>query len=244
MNKKVVALTICMTMGISTGALTKANAEVNNGWINSNKGWNYYETGNMKTGWIQVDNDWYYMNQSGLMETGWLKDNETWYFMQSSGTMKTGWIKDNNDWYYLNEDGKMASNTTIDGYYLGANGAWVEKTSGNNTTEDETNLKDLNMKTEKSIYELGTKEINVYINNYSKQAVYYGLQYDVEKFENEKWVKVPFKEEPMFIEIAYIVEPGKTSSQVISLSNLEKLTVGKYRIVKSGGAITAEFELK
>jgi len=50
---------------------------------------------------------------------------------------------------------------------------------------------------------------------------------------------VNFKEEPMFIEIAYILEPGKTDSQVISLSNLEKLNAGKYRVVKSSGVWTA-----
>ena len=53
-----------------------------------------------------------------------------------------------------------------------------------------------------------------------------------------------FKEETMFIEIAYILEPGKTDSQIISLSNLGKLEEGKYRVVKSNGAWTAEFEIK
>lgn len=53
-----------------------------------------------------------------------------------------------------------------------------------------------------------------------------------------------FKEEPMFIEIACILKPGKTDSQIISLSNLEKLEAGKYRVVKSNGEWTAEFEIK
>lgn len=48
----------------------------------------------------------------------------------------------------------------------------------------------------------------------------------------------------MFIEIAYNLEPGKTSSQVISLENFENLTAGKYRIVKFSGKCAAEFELK
>ena len=48
----------------------------------------------------------------------------------------------------------------------------------------------------------------------------------------------------MFIEIAYSLESGKTNSQIISLSNLKELTVGKYRVVKSSGTWTAEFEIK
>ncbi|HEX9025137.1 MAG TPA: immunoglobulin-like domain-containing protein [Clostridium sp.] len=85
-------------------------------------------------------------------------------------------------------------------------------------------------------------KINI-TNNGSKQ-VYYELQYEVEKLENNKWIKVNFKEEPMFIEVAYILEPGKTDSQIVSLSNLGKLEAGKYRVVKSNGAWTAEYEIK
>ena len=244
MNKRTMALTMCMAIGISIGASTKANADFNNGWINTNRGWNYYENGSIKTGWLNYGGSFYYLKDDGNMATKWINVNNNWYYMNDSGSMETGWQKINGNWYFMQESGAMVSNTTIDGYYLGTDGAWAENTSGNETNEGEVNLKDVIMKTEKNTYELGTKEIKVDITNNSKQDVYYGLQYEVEKFENNKWVKVPFKEEPMFIEIAYILEPGKTNSQVISLSNLEELTIGKYRIVKSGGALSAEFEIK
>ena len=40
--------------------------------------------------------------------------------------MMTGWIKDaNGKWYYLYSTGVMASNTTISGYKIGSNGAWI-----------------------------------------------------------------------------------------------------------------------
>ncbi|NFE75542.1 hypothetical protein FC758_17050, partial [Clostridium botulinum] len=39
--------------------------------------------------------------------------------------MKTGWLNDNGTWYFLNASGKMLSNTVVDGYKLGANGAWI-----------------------------------------------------------------------------------------------------------------------
>lgn len=244
MKKITVALTMCMVMGLSIGTSAKANAEINNGWINTNKGWNYYENGSIKTGWLNYRGGFYYLKDDGEMATGWINVGNAWYYMNESGYMKTGWLKDNGVWYYLNQNGKMVSNTTIDGYYLGTDGIWIENASENETNEGEVNLKDVDVKTEKNVYELGIKEITIEIKNNSKQEVSYGLQYEVEKFENNKWVKVPFKEEPMFIEIAYILHPGKTNTQVISLSNLKELIAGKYRIVKSNGLWTAEFELK
>ncbi|MDU4803109.1 MAG: N-acetylmuramoyl-L-alanine amidase family protein, partial [Clostridium butyricum] len=57
---------------------------------------------------------------------GWVNDNGTWYYCNGSGAMQTGWLLDGSTWYYLNANGSMAANTTVDGYVLGANGAWVK----------------------------------------------------------------------------------------------------------------------
>ena len=36
------------------------------------------------------------------------------------------WFQDTDgNWYYLQANGAMAKNTTIDGYRLGSNGAWI-----------------------------------------------------------------------------------------------------------------------
>ncbi|WP_252226673.1 N-acetylmuramoyl-L-alanine amidase family protein [Clostridium sp. ZBS2] len=96
------------------------------GWINDNGTWYYTNaSGAMLTGWQNVNGTWYFMQGSGAMKTGWLNDNGTWYYLQASGAMKTGWLNDNGTWYFLNASGKMLSNTTVDGYKLGANGAWI-----------------------------------------------------------------------------------------------------------------------
>ena len=96
------------------------------GWLNDKGTWYYLDAaGTMKTGWVQAGS-WYYLNASGAMQTGWVNDNGTWYYCNGSGAMQTGWLNDKGTWYYLNANGSMAANTTVDGYVLGANGAWVK----------------------------------------------------------------------------------------------------------------------
>lgn len=78
------------------------------------------------TGWVQnSDNTWNYILENGIKKTGWLNNNGTWYYLNSEGTMQTGWINDNGTWYFCNTSGAMLSDTTIDGYQLGSNGAWI-----------------------------------------------------------------------------------------------------------------------
>ncbi len=84
----------------------------------------------MQTGWQNINGTWYFLNPTsdgtkGAMKTGWLNDNGTWYYLNASGAMQTGWLNDNGTWYYLDGSGKMLSNTTVNGYVLGANGAWI-----------------------------------------------------------------------------------------------------------------------
>ncbi|GEA30466.1 N-acetylmuramoyl-L-alanine amidase family protein [Clostridium diolis] len=96
------------------------------GWLNLNGVWYYLNTdGVMATGWLNLNGVWYYLNPSGAMATSWLNLNGTWYYLNSSGAMATGWLNDNGTWYYLNTSGAMLSNTTVDGYVLGSNGAWI-----------------------------------------------------------------------------------------------------------------------
>ena len=96
------------------------------GWLNDRGTWYYMnQSGAMQTGWLNDRGTWYYLNASGAMQTGWLNDNGTWYYLNASGAMQTGWLNDNGTWYFLQSNGAMAVNTTVDGYVLGANGAWI-----------------------------------------------------------------------------------------------------------------------
>ncbi|UYZ34728.1 N-acetylmuramoyl-L-alanine amidase family protein [Clostridium beijerinckii] len=98
------------------------------GWTQTSAGWTYTKAdGTKATGWLQDGGAWYYLKADGVMATGWVQDGATWYYLNGSGAMQTGWFNDNGTWYYLNGSGAMLANTTTpDGYYVGANGAWVK----------------------------------------------------------------------------------------------------------------------
>ena len=90
--------------------------------------------GAMRDGWQRVWGKWYYLGSSGdgSMKSGWQRVSGKWYYLgtSSDGVMKTGWQTINKKKYYFYSDGSMASNCTIDGYYINSNG---EKSNSNST---------------------------------------------------------------------------------------------------------------
>jgi len=94
---------------------------------NTDGAWSYVKTdGTKATGWFQDGSIWYYLNTNGIMVTGWQNVGGSWYYINMSGAMQTGWINDNGTWYYCDASGVMLANTIVDGYVLGANGAWIK----------------------------------------------------------------------------------------------------------------------
>lgn len=128
---------------VSTSIKTSQWVQVNNKWQyndatgksllntwfydkNFNKNYYLQSDGTMATGWLAKDSHWYYFDSTGAMQRGWEEINSNWYYFDLSGIMQTGWIKDSSGkYYYLKEDGSMAKNTTINGYKLGLDGAWI-----------------------------------------------------------------------------------------------------------------------
>ena len=89
------------------------------GWINLNNVWYYLNEANcMVTGWNTINGAWYYFDASGSMHTGWLQLNGVWYYMMPSGAMATGWNAVENYWYYFNANGSMHIG------WLNLNGIW------------------------------------------------------------------------------------------------------------------------
>ncbi len=86
----------------------------------------FNEDGSMKESeWFKVDGKWYYANANGGLAVGWAKVDGKWYFFNQGNAMKTGWVEVNGKWYFLYDSGAMAYSTTINGYKLGADGAWI-----------------------------------------------------------------------------------------------------------------------
>lgn len=55
----------------------------------------------------------------------WKKDSIGWWYTDGGRTYAKGWTNIDGKWYNFGQDGYMKSNTTIDSYKLGSDGAWV-----------------------------------------------------------------------------------------------------------------------
>lgn len=101
------------------------------GWQTKN-GLTYYlqDDGTMLTGWVRAGAAWYYLNSvadgvEGAMHTGWLQNNGMTYYMGQNGAMLEGWNQIGDNWHYFYPgSGNMAVNTTIESFYVDANGIW------------------------------------------------------------------------------------------------------------------------
>lgn len=82
-----------------------------------------------KDSWQEINGEWYYFDEDGyaVFHT-WKKGNyDNWYYLKDNCKMaKNEWVWVNGECYYFNNYGAMANSTTIDGYRIGSDGAWVQ----------------------------------------------------------------------------------------------------------------------
>ena len=102
------------------------------GWLQQDGSWYYLQpsTGARAHGWTAVAGTWYYLTADhGRMTTGWLQDGTSWYYLQPTGAMATGWLQQDGSWYYLQPStGARAHGWVKDGtswYYLDSSGVMV-----------------------------------------------------------------------------------------------------------------------
>ncbi|WP_322385806.1 M14 family zinc carboxypeptidase [Clostridium perfringens] len=87
---------------------SKAVDKIKSGWQEIEGNWYYFNSnGNMKTGWEEINGYWYYFNSDGVMQTGWQEIGGKWYYFRPDGNMRVGWEKINGYWYYFGSNGSM-----------------------------------------------------------------------------------------------------------------------------------------
>ncbi|WP_322381088.1 M14 family zinc carboxypeptidase [Clostridium perfringens] len=87
---------------------SKAVDKIKSGWQEIEGNWYYFNSnGNMKTGWEEINGYWYYFNNDGIMQTGWQELGGKWYYFRPDGNMRVGWEEINGYWYYFGSDGSM-----------------------------------------------------------------------------------------------------------------------------------------
>lgn len=126
------------------------NAEAASGsWKQSGGGWWYeYTDGSYPVScWKKIGGAWYYFNSSGYMEANcyrdgywlsgsgawntaysnghWARNSKGWWYEDAGWYPANCWLKINGLWYYFYSDGYMAHDTTIGGYHVGSDGAWI-----------------------------------------------------------------------------------------------------------------------
>lgn len=93
------------------------------GWVQQN-GYYYYlnEKGDPISGWMEDGDNTYYFGQSCAMVTGWQQIDGDHYYFSASGTLCTGWLEEGGQRRYLTASGIPANGwTDVDGlrrYFL------------------------------------------------------------------------------------------------------------------------------
>lgn len=99
-----------------------------NCWVDGDTGRSYYDaSGNLSTGWREIDGIRYHFDESGILSSGWQVVNGESYYFQG-GIAATGWVQRDASPCYLGADGTPATGWLTEGdatYYLDENGCPV-----------------------------------------------------------------------------------------------------------------------
>ena len=130
------------------------------GWVTENNQKKYRKSDGtyVTNGWLNVDDESYYMDENGVMLAdtitpdgvyvnangektnympGWYQDAGGWHYILKNGRYAGAtWIQDTDGkWYYMNIGTYMETDDiTPDGYYVDANGVWDGKPSTQKNT--------------------------------------------------------------------------------------------------------------
>ena len=104
-------------------------------WHQDALGWKLWDSKKkpLTSEWYYDSGYQYYLKDDGYRAEGWTLIDNSWYYFNQKGHLATDkWIDDK----YVDYSGKMLTGTwTPDGYYVGADGKWIENyQSGSGTT--------------------------------------------------------------------------------------------------------------
>ena len=120
-------------------------------WKQNGTGWWYEDASGWYPAnqWQKIDGKWYYFTADGYMDYSeyrdgywlgadgawvtsysgghWMQDGTGWWYTDNSGWYPVNqWLWINGSCYYFGADGYMATNQSIDGNWVGEDGAWVK----------------------------------------------------------------------------------------------------------------------
>ena len=83
------------------------------GWLYLNDYWYYFDNdGNLVTGWFKMPSGYTYcFEDSGIVHRGWAtRDGDRYYCRPSDATLQTGWLEMDGEWYYFDRTtGKLCT---------------------------------------------------------------------------------------------------------------------------------------
>lgn len=112
-----------------------AAEEIKSGWVEIDGDWYYLdENGEKVTGWLQLDDNTYYLHPTtGARQTGYQTIDGVSYYFDANGVVKDGWVNKNGQRYYFDADGTMLTGfAKVEGinYYFNNKGqmqtGWVK----------------------------------------------------------------------------------------------------------------------
>lgn len=92
---------------------------------------------------------------------------------------------------------------------------------------------EVDVKLEKSSYDLKTNQLKLFIKNNGDSLLSFGTSYQIERFKNGGWTNIPFENNVGFTMQGINLKTNETYQDIINLDILDfKRVPGKYRVLK------------
>lgn len=118
-------LTLAVFLSLFPSLPTQAAGTFPPGFVNGPDGvmWQTADGSFLADSWLEFGGLRYHLNAQGYIETGFTQIDGKVYYLYPEGIMAAGgWLQIGDGIYFFHADGTMAADTSVDGFYLGADG--------------------------------------------------------------------------------------------------------------------------